>query len=106
MGRVALGLWCAFVVAVLVVLLVLGRFLTAAVAGGAGVLLTLLYAFTLSWMGKEEAPEQDSRTAGSHPPTAAVRRPASTSTSKPNDCGTTAPRRGSSAFWWVSASRR
>ena len=52
-ARVALGLWCAFVVAVLVVLLVLGRFLTAAVAGGAGVLLTLLYAFTLSWMGKE-----------------------------------------------------
>jgi hypothetical protein len=59
MGRVALGLWCAFVVAVLVVLLVLGRFLTLAVAGGVGVLLTLLYAFTLSWMGKEAAPEQE-----------------------------------------------
>lgn len=57
--RVALGLWCALVVAVLVVLLVLGRFVTLAVVGGASALLTLLYAFMLSWMGQEEAPEHE-----------------------------------------------
>lgn len=57
--RVAVGLWCALVAAVLVVLVVLGRFLTLAVVGGMSALLTLLYAFTLSWMGKQEAPEHE-----------------------------------------------
>jgi hypothetical protein len=56
---VALGLWCAFEVAAVVLLVVLGRFVTAAIVGGVGVLLTLLHAYTLSWMGRETAAEPD-----------------------------------------------